>query len=271
MPEYFLSADSQIINKNKDNYIAVSYDMSDKDDIKMVYIKATEQSRKKTAEIDFSNTQLQLLPILSNDNEQRDVMVIFGASGSGKSYLSNQIATMYHVFNPTKKIYFISNNNYMEDKALTHSMYTFLKLNELIETYAEKEEIEDFKNSSVDYKNSLIVFDDIDFDRDVESKKIFFSFLNIILKFKRKANISVIFTTHDVTDFMYTRPLFNEMTCYISFSGDLKNRSNRVYKDYLKLTSQELDKIANNQSSRWTCVKTRYKLVITEKEIYRLL
>ena len=266
MAHYYLSADAEIKKSNMNNYVAFAHDT--KTD-KIGYIKATEDSVNKTVELNLYGTSVELIPLLSLDPAQRDVMVIFGASGSGKSYLANKISLLYNNFYPSRKIYFITNNNANKDKALDHDIYIFLKLDDVIEKYSNEEELKDFKVNN-EYNNSLIVFDDIDLAENIDSKRIFFAFLGVILKFKRKNNISVLYTTHHISDYKWTRELLVEQTCYIAFTRGLKNRSNRIYTDYLKLEKDEIDRIVKNNRSRWTCIKDSYKLVITEKEIFSL-
>lgn len=266
----FYSADKHFKKENMSSYVAVAFDTDQKDQ-DLYYIKAArERTRKRFPFIDYRDTPYEFIPILSADPEQRDVLVCFGASGSGKSYFANKIAIIYKDMNPKRKIYFITNNNFQRDTALTHSLYEFINLNDLLDEYNQPGALEEFKINDA-FDNSLIVFDDIDLQEDKGKKELFFTFLGVILKFKRKNQVSVIYTTHHVSDYKYTRELLIEQTCYIIFSGDLKNRSNRVLTDYLKLSSDEVSKIVNNDSSRWTCIKTRYRTVITQKEIYGLI
>lgn len=272
---YYLSADKKVINSNKSSYVAVAYDSNEDntDDNDLYYVKATQTvKRNMFPEVDYTETTFKLLPMLQIDeeNQQRTICVLYGSSGSGKSYLANKIAMLYKQLYRRNKIYFISNNDYKNDKALTHEIYTFINLDKLMEHYESDDALEDFKNND-DYANSLIVFDDIDLEENIPRKKIFFNFLDIILKFKRKKMINVIYTTHAISDYKYTRTLINEQNMYVSFNTDLRNRSNNIYTTYLKLTGDEISRITNNEKSRWTAINTRMKLVITESEIYRLI
>lgn len=236
------------------------------------YLKCGPDSGKGASEVNFS-VSYKILPILNQhvkDNLQRSVMVIFGASGSGKSVLTNQVCEIYHLLNPRQKIYFISNNNVYRDTSLNHGIYTFIKADDLLEKYSDPEIFKDFKTNN-DFDNSLMVFDDIDFSESKESKKLFFGFLNIILKFKRKNLINVIFTTHDVSDYSYTRTLLSELNQYVFFAGDLKNRSNRVLQTYLKLRPKEIERMTEQSSSRWICINSTKRTVLSEDQIYSLV
>lgn len=216
--------------------------------------------------------EYRFLPIIQQcktNNLQRSVIVIFGASGSGKSVLTNSICKTYNKFKPNQKIYFISNNNVKIDKSLTHEIYTFIKADDIIEKYSDPEELNDFKTNN-DFNNSLIVFDDVDFENDIKAKKVFFAFLGVILKFKRKNLINVIYTTHHVTDYKYTRELLRELTDYYFFGGDIKNRSNRVLAEYLKLTKPEIARLTSDENSTWKGINTTKRVVLSPNEMYSL-
>lgn len=223
-------------------------------------------------DVDLDINEFKLIPMIKGydpNNKQRSVIVVFGMSGSGKSVLTNSICELYKSMNPKKKIYFLTNNNYMKDTSLNHSIYEFLNVNELIKKYSNPQELDKFRTGS-DFDDSLMVFDDIDLNDNPKAKKILFAFLGVILKFKRKNLISVIWTTHDISDYNYTRLLFVELNAYVMYNGNLQNRSNRVLEHYLKLTKDEIRRLTDNKTSRWSCIFTDIKTVVTQNEIYSL-
>ena len=268
------------IDRNKLNkYIGFCYSVKHNeenpvDDINYdkQYYFAKYDEKDKGPEVILNRDTHKMIPMIKQfdpSNRQRSVYLIFGKAGSGKSVLTNRICELYKLMNPTKKIFFITNNNYMKDTALTHSIYEFLNLNEIIAKYSNKDELDAFRTGT-EYDDSLMVFDDVDLNDNVKAKKIYYAFLGIILKFKRKNLISTIITTHDISDYGYTRLLFVELDGYIMYNGGLQNRSNRVLETYLKLTKDEIRRITDNKSSRWTCILTDLKTVMTENEIYSL-
>lgn len=275
--------DEKIIEKDINKYFAFCYSVKKNDDKPWEdidyngkyyfarYLNDTE-GQNKSENIILDIEQFKLIPLIKGydpKNKQRSVIVIFGKSGSGKSVLTNRICELYHSMNTDKKIYFVSNNNYMKDTSLNHDLYEFINLNHLIKRFSNPVEMEKFRNGD-EFDNSLMVFDDIDLNDNIKDKKTFFVFLGIILKFKRKNLISVIFTTHDVSDYQYTRLLFVELNMYIIYNGSLMNRSNRILEHYLKLRTDEIKRITDNQQSRWTAIDADIKTVITENEIYAL-
>lgn len=272
------SFENKIDKKDAHKYFAFCYSVkkneekpwNDIDCNKKYYFARYSDGKENDIVLDIEKYKLiPLIKICDPKNKQRSVIVIFGKAGSGKSVLTNNICELYRVQNPLQKIYFISNNNVMRDTSINHAIYEFINLNQLIKRFSNVEEMEKFRTSD-EFDNSLIVFDDIDLNDDIKKKKVFYTFLGIILKFKRKNLISVIFTTHDISDYRYTSLLFIELNMYIIYNGNLMNRSNRVLEKYLKLTQKEIKKITDNKTSRWTAIDVDIKTVITENEIYGL-
>lgn len=204
-------------------------------------------------------------------NVQRDIMVVFGASGSGKTVLSNTMAKIYKKMtgNP---IYYISSKNMMRDPSFNAELFEFIPFEHFITEVFDDEAIEEFKKNDM-WDNSLVIIDDIVLNAGNKEEKavkdLFYKWLKIVMELKRMNNISLLWITHQVSDYSYTRTLFTEMTAYVTFSNDLKNRSNLILKDYLKLSPKEID-IITSTTSRWTCIKTRHKVIITDTEVYCL-
>lgn len=240
------------------------------------FLNYDSKNKNGKQEIDIVNKNYRFCPIIessSKENKQTTRMVIFGKGGSGKSVLVNRICEIFHSQNPDIPIYFLTNNNWKEDHELTHNIYTFLNLNKLLKKYSNAKEIDDFKNGANDgniFNNSLIVFDDCQLNEDKKKKNLFYAFVNIILNHKRKSLIHFIFTTHDVSDGLYTRNLFTELTHYIFYTGSLLNRNNLILEKKLKLSSNEIRHMTDNDKTRWTCIMVDKKVVLTQNECYKL-
>ena len=57
------------------------------------------------------------------------------------------------------------------------------------------------------------------------------------------------------------------MTNYVFFNNNLKNRSNIILTDYLKLTSAEIKEILK-KNKHWICINTKKKnCYVTQKNI----
>ena len=240
------------------------------------FVSASNEETRNTVAKDrytVDPDKYRFLPLLRNNipgskDVQRDICVIFGASGSGKSYICDKIARLYKGIQKNT-IYYISSKNMLIDPSFDQSLYEqFIPFNIFIDDMFETEEdIDEFRTGNI-MDNSLIIFDDLVF-RDKAQKVKFWKIMNIILTLKRMNNITLIYIVHEMTDFLYTRTLFSEMSMYISFVGDLRNRNNRVLDQYLKLSKKEQEILANSKS-KWTCVMTRKKTILTEFEVIAL-
>jgi len=97
--------------------------------------------------------QIMLLPeLFREDDQNREVLYINGASGMGKSWLINSFAKIYHVYYPENKIYFLTMNDFEADRSLDHSLYTKVDMNQFLEQMDSKSEsgetgLEEFSKS----------------------------------------------------------------------------------------------------------------------------
>lgn len=270
--------DEKMNQEYVDKYIAIAYKVLNPDSDSPPEFDPQERPRwlRQSNQGPHEEIKLiegvQFLPIVQMTNPkniQRSVFVIFGMGGSGKSVLTNSICQTYNALNPKKNIYFITNNNYKIDSALDHDIYKFINADDFFDNFLENpDELKSFKTETSNFDDSLIVFDDIDFEENIKKKKIFFNFVDILLKFKRKNSINIIYTTHDVTDYKYTRGLCREMTDYIFFGFDLRNRSNRILETYLKLSTKEIHRLTSNKKSRWIMVNAVKRFALATNEIY---
>ena len=213
--------------------------------------------------------QYRLLPLMrknvakSND-KQRDVMVIYGSSGSGKSFIADKIVRSFISINQ-QPVYYVSSKNMLADSSFDVGLYQqFITFKNFLKLFETPKKLDDFTTGNM-FDNSLIVIDDVMLD-DKHIKKQFWTIMNVILKLKRMNNISLIYICHEVSDYSHTRALFNEMTVYVSFTNDLRNRNSLILSEYLKLDKDEQKHIAN-ADSRWTAVYCRKKLILTENSI----
>lgn len=189
---------------------------------------------------------------------------ICGKAGSGKSYMANDIATMYHLMFPKNHIYLFSQLE--EDPA-------FEKLERkgvIKRVVIDKSLAEDPINVTEDMRDCLAIFDDIDCLNDKEVKKAVNLLRVQILELGRKNNISVINCCHNVNhtgaDGQFNRSIMNELKNFIFFNKSLNHHQiEYCLKTYFGFKNKQIQNLINNKSTRWTCISANHpQYVLTE-------
>lgn len=265
-------------------YIALAYAIEYKDDyhhedeITLIDDKAPVYIRQKFANDDDNvsetitvddNMRIMFMPkILRPNEQQRNVVYISGASGSGKSYLMNMYSDLYNTYYPENKIFYFTKNNVEKDRSIDRAKYTVINIDKFIEKYSDEEVFDKFIIDGREWDNSLCVFDDIGaLEKDKHADKIMWNFINIILENKRKNNINILIISHVPTNFKKTSLLIRETTQYIVFPANMQIKSDRFLKSYLGLSSKQINYIVNLKDSLWACIDCKKRILITSRQI----
>ena len=212
--------------------------------------KFINQSIKSNVEaLKIDNQQYMIEPYIPLSLE-RIIAILSGSSGSGKSLLSSILCQQYKKHFPKNKVYFVSQINYKDDINLKG-----LNLIQLPTDEMDKYIIED-------YKNSLILFDDNDFNPDL--KKIM-SFLNKVVELGRKFGTSAFFSTH-IHSRLNISPIYKEANLYITFNDSLIN--NRMLENNLKIDKSIIEEL-KKQNHAFICFNNVFKTIITDSIIFK--
>jgi hypothetical protein len=219
-----------------------------------------QEARNGEESIDLKNNEcFQQVP---NVNKERDILFIFGQSGSGKSYYTMNYAKSYNDIYPKRNVYLFS--TITEDKEID----SVKKLNriKLDDAFLEDDDI-----PIEEFKDSLVIFDDVDNISNKKLKKKVWTIMNNILQCGRHYNISCIITYHVSCNGNETKLILNEAHSITFFSASAGNRSLKYILDsYLGLDKNQIKKV-KSLDSRWTTVIKSYpKVILSEKEAYIL-
>ena len=120
----------------------------------------------------------------------------------------------------------------------------------------------------IDFKDSLVIFDDIDAETNKLKKAKIYGILNIILNTGRHEKVSAIFTSHLSCAGNETKLILSEAHSITIFPKNAGNRSLKYLLDsYFGLDKHQINYIKNVKDSRWvTIVKTYPSVLISEKE-----
>jgi hypothetical protein len=195
-----------------------------------------------------------------NTHTERQVLMIVGQSGSGKSYYLNQYMKNYKkAYKNKRPIYFIS--NVAEDKSIDPKVVKRVALNDT--WLSEPLTVEDVKDS-------LVCFDDIEMIKDEGIKREVFKFINEILTTGRHTNTSCALIVHYANNKGYLRDFLNECHTFTYFPRSSNRGTNYLLENYLGLDSKEIKKI-KKMESRWATVYKNYpNCVLTEKNLFML-
>jgi len=221
----------------------------------------------KTADIDNPMTKIVLtktfetIQQIPNKQQERQILYITGASGSGKSYYTQLYCSEYKKLFPKNEIFLFSSIN--EDSSIDKikGLQRFI----LDDAFLKEEIIAE------DFKNSMVIFDDTDVISNKALKFKINSILNILLETGRHFNASVIYTSHIATAGIDTKRILNEAHSITIFPSSLGGRSLKYLLDnYLGFDKEQIKKV-KKLDSRWTTIcKTFPMVILSEKEAYLL-
>jgi hypothetical protein len=204
------------------------------------------------------NEEIQQWP---NKTNERSILYITGASGSGKSYYAKNFGNEYRKMYPKNPIYLISSvkadSSIDEIKGLKR-----INLNEqFLETPFSVE----------DFANMLVIFDDTDCIQDKILRNKIEGILNLLLETGRHTNTSIIYTSHLPTNGQSTRRILNECHSITFFCKSLGGKSLKYLLDnYLGLDKEQIARI-KKLPSRWvTFIKSYPNSIIYETGAYTL-
>ena len=189
----------------------------------------------------------------------RTVYYITAPSGSGKSFLAKQIISEYHKQHPKNAVYCFSSLE--TDETLDSLKY--LKRIKL-----DKPEYLLTEFTAEDFKDSLVLFDDVDVLSNKKVLKKTMDILNSILQTGRHFNVSCIYTSHASTAGHNTKIILNEAHVIVFFPSTSGGKMLRYLLDqYLGLNKTQIERMKNIKS-RWVAVVRKFpRAIVTQHEV----
>lgn len=202
----------------------------------------------------------EIVQQIPNKNKERSIYYISGQSGSGKSYYTNKLTEEYHSMFPKNSIYLFS--FLTEDKSITNRKIKRIKLNE---------EFLQTQFSLDDFKDSLLIFDDVDSIKDKLLKDKLFNILDILLQCGRHSSSSVIYCSHLPCNGKDTRMILNECTSLTLFPANMNHRALKyVLGEYFGLDKKQIERIKKLDSRHITIARTFPLVLLHNKGAYIL-
>ena len=251
------------IEFNPDDYADLLKKYEDADERKDILVLLEQQfyrhagiqkSEKTMEKLTLDDGKFKIMPVFG----KFQVYYLYGASGSGKSYIARDIAEGYHLLNPKNGVFLIS--KLQEDDTLDKAKF-IKRVNP--ETFKEE------KPDVTEFIDSLVIIDDYEGweSSDKSLYNIIISLINDIASMGRHHKINLIVCNHNHTNYRATRLLLNEATGIIIYpqsSGD--NALKYLLTSYVGLTKAQINEIKKARS-RWVFVHKhapRYMMTIDE-------
>lgn len=202
-----------------------------------------------------NNNTFELLP---NLNVNREVIYISGPSGSGKTYFAKQYGIRYLKLFKNREIYVFSIKN--KDKSLDGLKYNKIFIDD---------KFEKFKVNYQMFKNSLVIFDDIENLGDVNIRNILMKLSERLINLGRDLNISIIMISHIIMNYKFTKHILGESNRIVIFPYSGYNYY-PYFKEYLGYTKKKYQNIMK-LNSRWLVIFKQCPLMILSENKFFIL
>ena len=223
---------------------------------------------------EFEITERLIEPIIDPNiykRNQREVYLISGASGAGKTTIASQIIKNYKDTFPKHNIVLFS--PIVDDPAYKDLDMRQIELNEDFkdsQSWGTSDlEAEDYNDEIItidDFYDTLVVFDDCDHIHDKRTRKIIMDIRDQLLELGRHKRCSMIVINHQLRNYALTKILLMECNKVIVFPhAGTKGQIRDYLKTYGGYSKSEIDDIFKIKS-RWVLLcKTAPMYILHDK------
>lgn len=211
-----------------------------------------------------SNTELYVPDgfITPYMNPKSSRYFIAGSTGSGKSTFAANLIKQYKRQFPTNRVILFS--RIIDDPVL-------VKIRGIKRVLLDESFIEDPPDAVKEFKDSLVIFDDIDTLKPKQLKDAVLHIREDILQVCRKYNTTLISTEHQLMNYKQTRNLINdsEFITFFPKSGSHYHIM-RFLKVYAGLNKKEIEKVLSLNSRAITLHKAFPQYILSDHNVYLL-
>ena len=223
---------------------------------KIIYLESDGEVNSGFNHFKIDDGRLQLLP---NKNIERSILYVAGQSGSGKTWFCKEYLLEYQKIFPKNEIYMFSTVS--DDPSLKEVKISYIDVSSIVD--------DDLDSS--DFKDSMVLFDDIENISEKKVKNAVTKVLNHILVTGRHFNTSCIITNHNLYNGIHTKLQLNESSSITYFPVTAGSKQIKYLLDnYLGLSKEEIQKISKIKSRSITILKSYPKIVLANKETFVL-
>lgn len=214
-----------------------------------------DEITKKLPSLKLTKAKFQPIP---DPDKEREIIYITGPSGSGKSTFTSNYLKNYKKMYKDRPIYLFS--ALPDDPSIDEIEPKRIAIDERLITEPLKGE---------DFRDSFVIFDDIDVISDKKQRDAVYSLLNQILETGRHYNTGCAVTNHLPTNGRDTRRILNECHSITYFPHSGANRGMKyLLTEYLGLDKKTIKKIKSGKS-RWATIYKNYpQFCMTENDLF---
>jgi len=228
--------------------------------VKILSVSSNKKAKIKKCLTSFECAPHEHLQIIPNRDKERSVWYISGQSGSGKSYYMNKLIQEYHSMYPKNSIYLFS--LLKTDPSITLKSIKRVELNE---KFVQMDLTLD------DFKDSLVIYDDVDTITQSIIKAKLMRILDQILQCGRHKRISLINISHLACNNKDTRLILSEANYLTIFPRSMGSRAIRyLLSEYFGLSKQQVAKIKKLDSRFITLCRTYPMVILYDTGAYLL-
>ena len=208
-------------------------------------------------ELDFSDIQgVKVFPIPQKFSER---LYVPAPSGSGKSTFIGMYLKQLRILYPSRRIVIFSRVE--KDKPLD-------RFSNMVRVPLDLDHFDKNPLKVEDYKNNILIFDDIDTIINKQLVAYLRNFRDDVLECGRHFKITTISTSHLIMNFGATRTLINEAQAIVLFPRGASFYQLKNFLDkYLGFSNDQIQEI-KNLPSRWVFIWKEYpKYLVHEKGV----
>lgn len=233
-----------IINKNKHGINIEEFEVIEKEHNKSILLNGNGKFQQSISNMPFT---------------QPDCIYISGRRGSGKSFYIVGLLKEFIKYYPKYRIY----------------LFTAKEHDELFEQFKIKKiDVSQVKNAefrSSDFKESLVIFDDVDSlpdDKDKNYKKPVYDIMTDIIETGRSMGIFTIVTSHLAANSGESKRILNGCSSFTFFLASSSHQTEYTLKHYFGFSPKQIKKILAIDDSRWVTVfRECPQILLTQNKI----
>jgi hypothetical protein len=173
-----------------------------------------------------------------------------GMPGSGKTFALAEYVVLFKKMKPNYRIYLLSQKP--NDKLLDKLIHKRIPLDSLPDANFEAE----------DFKESLLIADDVDTISDKTVEKATFDLIDKCLEVGRSLDTFMCLTMHLPANNKQTRRILNSSTHYVYFKNSSNHGNDYVLENYYGFSKDEIKKLKKINSRSITIIRDVPQLVM---------